>query len=539
MLEEFLIRPILKDVLGHHFVPQVKVEKSSKRPDYAFFENETDVNQAFENRGKDDLYKRALAVGDAKSWKTSLDKKVRGIKGSFEFQNPSFQIDYYLHVTPVQWGILANGHHWRIYNKETSYKLDSYYEVDLATILDKNDVEGFKYFYMFFRVNAFIKGADGRSFLDRVNEESIAYAKKLGDNLQKNVYEAMKFLSEGFFALKENGLVLNEHDLKEVQENTLKLLYRLLFIFYAESRKLLGKDSPEYKKLSLESIKYDIADKFDKSDIILPVSTDYWNKLNTLFTLINEGSESDKFRNLKNIPYIPAYNGGLFDADRNPFLRDKKIGDDFIAKAIDLLAREGKDFIDYSTLGTRQLGSIYEGLLEYKLKVAEEDLVAIKEKGHEKWLLKKDAEGKKTFDEISGGAIYLATDKGERKATGSYYTPDYIVKYIVRNTVGPILDEKRKTWGEKGQGERPFLHEILSIRVLDPAMGSGHFLVEACEFLANKLVEAWGEARPEDLESEEVAEHDVHWARREVVRHCIFGVDLNPMAVEPERIRSA
>ncbi|MBU3968098.1 MAG: Eco57I restriction-modification methylase domain-containing protein, partial [Euryarchaeota archaeon] len=111
-------------------------------------------------------------------------------------------------------------------------------------------------------------------------------------------------------------------------------------------------------------------------------------------------------------------------------------------------------------------------------------------------------------------------------------TPDYIVKYIVRNTLTPILDERRIAWKEKGLGERPFLHDILSIKVLDPAMGSGHFLVEACEFLANKLVEAWGEARPEELESVEVAEHDVHWARREVVRHCIFGVDLNPMAVE-------
>ncbi len=532
MLEEFLIRPILKVALGHYFVPQAKVELGSRRPDYAFFENDAILNEALEKKGIDDLYLKAVAVGDAKSWKTSLDKKVKGAKGSFEFQNPSFQIDHYLHITPVQWGILTNGHHWRIYHKDTSYKLDSYYEVDLVTILETNDIEGFRYFYLFFRLNAFVKDASGRSFLEKVKDESIAYAKKLGENLQKNVYDAMRVLSEGFFEWKDNALAKDETGLKEVQENTLKLLYRLLFIFYAESLKLLDRDNPEYKKLSLESIKYDVANKIDGRELILRATTDYWNKLDTLFALINEGSESEKFRIPKNILSIPAYNGGLFDPKRNPFLQNKRIGDEFIAKAINLLAREGKDFIDYSTLGTRQLGSIYEGLLEYKLKVAEEDLVAIKEKGHEKWLPKKEAEGKKTFDEIRGGAIFLATDKGERKATGSYYTPDYIVKYIVRNTLTPILDERRIAWKEKGLGERPFLHDILSIRVLDPAMGSGHFLVEACEFLANKLVEAWGEARPEDLESEEVAEHDVHWARREVVRHCIFGVDLNPMAVE-------
>ena len=532
MLEQFLIKPILEEVLGHYYIPQAKVEKGSRRPDYAFFESDTALSDALKNKENDDLYLKAIAVGDAKKWRVLLDKKVKGSRGSFEFQNPSYQIDQYLHLTQVQWGILTNGHHWRIYYRETSYKLDSYYDIDLVTILETNDIESFKYFYLFFRLEAFIKGPDGKNFLDRVNEGSIKYAKKLGDNLQRNVYESMKIFSEGFFKWQENNLTPNEHGLKEVQINTLKLLYRLLFIFYAESRKLLDIDKPAYQALSLESVKYGIADKIDNRELILPVTIDYWGKLDTLFSLINEGSESEKFRIPKETLYIPAYNGGLFDYNRNPFLHEKKIGDEYVARAIDCLSREGNEFIDYSTLGTRQLGSIYEGLLEYKLKVAEEDLVAIKEKGREKWIPKKDGNNKKIFDEVVAGEIYLATDKGERKATGSYYTPDYIVKYIVRNTLEPILDKKRKAWGKSGLGERPFLHDILDIKVLDPAMGSGHFLVETCEFLANRIVEAWGEAQPEDLESEEVAEHDVHWARREVVRHCIYGVDLNPMAVE-------
>lgn len=532
MLEQFLIKPILEEVLGHHYIPQAKVEKGSRRPDYAFFENDAALSEALEHKENDDLYLKAIAVGDAKRWKVLLDKKVKGSSGSFEFQNPSYQIDQYLHMTKVQWGILTNGHHWRIYFNETSYKLDSYYDIDLETILETDNVEGFKHFYLFFRREAFIKGPDDRSFLDQVYDGSVKYAKELGDSLQKNVYEAMKIISEGFFERSENHLVPDEHNLREVQENTLRLLYRLLFIFYAESGKLLNTDNPAYDALSLESIKNKVAGKIDNRELILPVTTDYWNKLETLFALINEGSESERFRLPKETLYIPAYNGGLFDPDKNHFLHTKKVGDEYLARAINLMARDDGDFIDYSTLGTRQLGSIYEGLLEYKLKVAEEDLVAIKEKGKEKWIPKKDAQGKKTFDEVLAGSIYLATDKGERKATGSYYTPDYIVKYIVRNTLGPVLEDKRKAWSEKGLGERPFLHDILDIKVLDPAMGSGHFLVEACEFLANKLVWAWGEAKPEDLESEEVAEHDVHWARREVVRHCIYGVDLNPMAVE-------
>lgn len=529
MLDRFLITPILEKVLGHYIIPQAKVEKGSMRPDYAFFENDAALNEALEHKESNDLYLKAIAVGDAKKWKVLLDKKVKGSKGSFEYQNPSYQIDLYLHrIQPVWWAILSNGRKWRIYYKETSYKLDSFFEVDLATILETNDAEGFKYFYLFFRLEAFIKGADGKNFLDEVYEGSIAYAKELGDNLQKNVYEAMKILSDGFFSWKDNNLTNSESDLKEIQENTLKLLYRLLFIFYAESRKLLDIDNSVYRELSLESIKYDIANKIDKREVILPVTTNYWGKLNDLFALINEGSESEKFGIPEETLNIPAYNGGLFDPERNPFLHEMKIGDAYVAKAIDLIARESVRFIDYSTLGTRQLGSIYEGLLEYKLKVAEEDIAAVKEKGREKWVSKKDAQGKKIFDEVAAGEIYLVTDRGGRKATGSYYTPDYIVKYIVRNTLDPIIEEKHKGWTM----DRPFLHDILDIKVLDPAMGSGHFLVEACEFLANKLVEAWGEAQPEELDSEELAEHDVHWARREVVRNCIYGVDLNPMAVE-------
>ena len=140
-----------------------------------------------------------------------------------------------------------------------------------------------------------------------------------------------------------------------------------------------------------------------------------------------------------------------------------------------------------------------------------------------------EAGKRKILDRAEAGEIYLATDKGERKATGSYYTPDYIVKYIVKNTIEPVIEKKKQEWLGTS---RPFADHILSIKVLDPAMGSGHFLVEATDQLARWLVQAWATARPEEADSKEIAEQDVHWARREVVRNCIYGVDLNPMAVE-------
>ncbi|MBW1825338.1 MAG: hypothetical protein JRI87_12455, partial [Deltaproteobacteria bacterium] len=200
---------------------------------------------------------------------------------------------------------------------------------------------------------------------------------------------------------------------------------------------------------------------------------------------------------------------------------------------------------------------------------------------------------------VRDGEVYLVTDKGERKATGSYYTPDYIVKYIIENTLGPlvgriyreidwaqeiknnkrnlneIFEEIIKENGEEdkenllrlwqltrsNQERRDFLlnmldgaqpshgydpiERILQLKILDPAMGSGHFLVEATDFLARELLrilsgEPLGKSAKE-MEIKEAQEpygktgpeeEDIRWARREVVERCIFGVDLNPLAVE-------
>jgi hypothetical protein len=145
-LEENFIRPMPR-ILGHHFGVQSKVSGKGRRPDYAFFPNE-DSKDAAEAGPDDDYYRHAVAVGDAKAWKVSLDKSRKG-QGSFEMQNPSFQIDVYLRDTPPKWAVLTNGRLWRLYHETTSYKMGSYYEVDLSALLAAGDVEAFKYFYFF------------------------------------------------------------------------------------------------------------------------------------------------------------------------------------------------------------------------------------------------------------------------------------------------------------------------------------------------------------------------------------------------------
>ncbi len=255
-------------------------------------------------------------------------------------------------------------------------------------------------------------------------------------------------------------------------------------------------------------------------------------------------------------------------------------------------------FIDYKSLEVRHLGSIYEGLLEFKLKVATEDLTTKTEKGKETFIsLTKVAARSRSRAEVvvRKNAVYLSNDKAERKASGSYYTPDPIVEYIVANTVGPVLDEKlealradfrkvRKTFDneikkakvapipqpiQKGemderqwanlktyQAHKDLVDRLFDLHVCDPAMGSGHFLVEVVDFVTDRLLKflnqfpinpinyALERTRASIIESlgqqgvtvDPANLTDINLLKRHVLKRCVYGVDINPMAVELAKV---
>ncbi len=446
-LEEKFIRPMFRK-LGIPFEVEESTSRTQRRPDYGFFESEEAARGAFERREEGgDFYKNAVAVADAKRWGRPLDTRGSG-EHERDFENPSYQIHVYLQeVDDAQWAVLTDGQKWRLYYGPTSHRLDSYYEIDLPTVLEKGDLEDFKYFYLFFRHEAFLEDASGDSFLDDVYGESNVFAQELGEDLQDNIYEAIKVLSEGFLQYPENDL--DEDDLDQIHDSSLIYLYRLIFVLYAESegRDLLNTDNEIYEQsYSLNSLKQEIAEELDSADPKYRNWQDnLWSRLEELFKLIDQGSRS------RGIPeedlYIPAYNGGLFrtDPDTNDsqearFLANHEVGNAYLARVIELLTRSqsegGKIFVDYSSLDVRHLGSIYEGLLEYQLNVADEPLAL----NDGEYVIPDEG------DEIivETGEVYLTTGSGERKATGSYYTPEYVVEYIVDNTLGPLVGDIRK-----------------------------------------------------------------------------------------------
>lgn len=558
--EDVFIKPVL-ELLGFKNIPQVvtRGKGRAERPDYALFANESERDVAYTLQNNETaFYSKVLVIAEAKYWERQLSKVSANDKRDiYKNENPSFQISSYLTGTNVDWGILTNGREWRLYYRQASSTATEFYPIDLVELLEGADLEKFKYFWLFFRSAAFIKDSYNKNFLERVREGSITYATQVGNDLKTLVFEQIfPELAGGFVAdgIRRGKTV----EPKQVYAATLLFLYKLLFLLYAEARNLLP-ITTAYRDYSLIKITQEIAGSVDKQKTLSQTSTKIYRSLLGLLEIVDRGDAALE---------VPRYNGGLFHCDfhefedikyypDNYFLYEYQLSDAVLFPALDKLARFEKLPIDYSFLGVRQLGSIYEGLLEYRLVIEDENK----------------------------GKVHLENDKGERKATGSYYTPDYIVKYIVSHTLKPILEERKQQFADlmtqihqlhekladgrlgvqsnKGlqkdlqRLERKAQNTLLDIKICDPAMGSGHFLVEAVDFLTDELISIlneYPEYNPvlqmfevtrnsivENLQQQGITIdvnklEDTQLLQRVVMKRCIYGVDLNPMAVELAKV---
>jgi len=518
-------------------------------------------------------------------WSVSLD----AVSDNEEFKSLTVMevAQQALSRADVDWAILTNGQKVRLLSKTTAHKLRSFMEIDLVAIserwVEREAQLAFRYLLGLCSGRSIIeKDSQDRTRLERALRESERHGKEISDELKKNVFSALEELGEGFLAymrskpaeleawrkrrtpsLSTEEFLKSDELLTDIYHESLSLMYRLLFLFYAEGRDLLPMEDETYRdSYSLESIRDDIIATHDDPDpksFFSPGAYDLWDRLKELFDAVDGG--------WKNI--IPAYNGGLFDPEQHPFLETFKINDQQLADAIDLLSRtrpgavrgEGRKKVTYRDLDIRHLGSIYEGILEYHAEIADQEKVTVKrgtggkaaeeyvapselsadEKKHLKAYrdaVKEDEEnptlprGCKVTGLVEPGEYYLIYGgrESKRKSSGSYYTPDYIVQYIVENTVGPLVRGETQPKPESGEAQPLSSDEILELKVLDPAMGSAHFLLAATEFLAREYGAACiREGRDKDGVMSD--EDFVHY-KRIIAERCIYGVDSNPMAVE-------
>jgi len=528
--------------LGWHFIPGEKLPKPPtwKKPDYCLYPDEQ-TKQSVAAGDPAAIFRASSTVLEAKKYDHPLDRvSERETPGRF----PSEQIQDYLTYAKdaagrfFNWAILTNGDEWRLYCEQAAPA--AYFSFHLARGSEFCSLEEFRLFAALFRPRSLHRDPQGRCFLDDLREGALTHQVKLEENLRNRVFDVLEDLAGAFYFSPDNNLT--QSHLPAVYQTSLIFLYRLLFVLYAESRDLLpvrrtgaGARTTYLHDYSLSRLVARLRDTQAFAHESLP---DLYEELLRLFHLVN-GTYPARNRSLN----VTRYNGGLFDPKQHPQIEQWRVGDAKLADVLRQLifaqppARRRSsqqriftdETIDYATLEVRQLGDIYEGLLGAHLA-------------------------------RSNGHLQLLDDRGQSHREGIVYTPDWVVRYLVRTSLQPLLDEIEQTPEVAAaiaadSRDNSFAEAVLALNIVDPAMGSGHFLVRATEFLADQIVRhpttkrmtdqiiAAGDRRRrrEDIlgdglipvspgVAQETAE--IAYWRRRVVECCIYGVDTNPLAVE-------
>ena len=545
--EKELICPVLEALGWTDSLPQQGSARKEDIPDHLLFADADAKKRAIARSTSEDRYKDALLVQESKRFARSLDNREESDK--IQEGTPHGQILRYLSTADIvsegniRWGILTNGSVWRLYDQRARPRATGFFEIDLQSLLNENNEDGLRTFFLLFRRDAFVlpQGAT-TTFLETALAEGRRYEEKVTQDLSSVVFD--RVFPKVVTALANTAGA----SLPEVRSAALIFLYRVLFILYAEDRGLLPVNDLRYDDYGLRKrVRDDIAQRKSQNDIFSGTAANYYNRLLELFRLIDKGDASIS---------LPPYNGGLFASTAAPLLENVRLSDALIADIIHDLSHSESDgehrFVNYRDMSVQQLGSLYERLLEREPVRA------------------------------ADGSVSVRPNPYVRKDSGSFYTPQELVDLIVEQTLKPLAEERLQVFEERAEAlksdNRPKPERrtelakldpavaVLNLKVLDPAMGSGHFLVTAIDFLSDYISELieYVPVVPEWLNGEYVSPlveridairkdilkraDESGWVidkaqftdqaiiRRMVLKRCIYGVDKNPLTVELAKV---
>lgn len=414
-------------------------------------------------------------------------------------RSPAFALQDYLNDSDAAlWGLVTNGTVIRLMRDNASLTRPAYIEADLAAIFTNEDVASFAVLWSLIHRSRF--GAAGTPatdcVLERWRDAGAREGEAARDRLASQVEVALKVLGSGFLEANPDlaaRLRSGEVNLVEWFNELLRLVYRLIFLMVAEDRNLLHPDiaKPEARKLYVEGYSLTAL----RAQCVRAAS---WDKHHDRFEAIKI-----VFRALAHgqpALGLPAL-GGLFAADMLPHLETARLRNRAFMEALYRLSwlsdKAGMVPVNWRAMETEELGSVYESLLELQPQLGDD-----------------------------GKTLCFASEAAEqkgnqRKTTGSYYTPDSLVQALLDTALDPVLD---KTEAEAADP----VAALLKLNVIDPACGSGHFLLAAARRIATRVARIRAEGTPSLA--------DFRHALRDVARNCIYGVDRNPMAVELTKV---
>lgn len=379
----------------------------------------------------------------------------------------------------VRWCYCLTGPRLRVLDARRTYSR-RFVEFDLATAVA--DPRGFAVLWGLLRAAAFaLPGHDpGEPLLDRAVVLSEQHRAQVRASLQQGVHDALLQLVRAFASAGARRRA--QTDYGGLFDESLIVVYRVLFLLFAEARGLVPGWHPVYREsYTIESLRAPV------ERVQRPRGL--WESLQAIARLAHRGCRAGSLR-------VPPFNGRLFSPVHAPLADSLPLDDGAVRLALLALTTRpggsGRERIAYAELGVEQLGGVYERVLDFEPAAPAGDVRRL-----------------------------TLVPAERRKSTGSYYTPRTLTEYVVRRTLAPLVQDAAP-------------EAILSLRVLDPAMGSGAFLVAACRYLAaayeTSLVNAG------ILSAADVDERERAGFRRAVAQRCLFGVDLNPMAVQLGRL---
>ena len=550
--EQDLIRPVLELLGWSDYLPQQAAAGHEDVPDHLLFANVAAKTRATARGNSDERFQDALIVQESKRFGLALDQRDRA--DGHRAGTPHGQMLRYLTTADVasdgriRFGVLTNGSVWRLYDRRARPRAGGFFEADLADLLQAGNEDGLRTFLLLFGRDSFtLQGTATTTFLEAALAEGRRYEESVAQDLSGVVFERVFPRLVGAVAD-----AAGDENLAEARSAALIFLYRLLFVLYAEDRGLLPVNDTRYDDYGLRKrVREDVARRMAEKDTFSATAGHYYNRLIELFRQIDRGDESIG---------LPPYNGGLFASDAAPVLERIRLPDTVVAEIIYDLSHTAaggpehgfRRFVNFRDMSVQQLGSIYERLLEREPTRA------------------------------ADGGIEIRLDSYARKDSGSFYTPQELVDLIVDQTLKPLAEERLRAFEARARelaGDRRSKAErmamlarldpavaVLRLKVLDPAMGSGHFLVSAVDFLSDYIAELiefvpavpmWLEGGYESPLVARIAEirraivrraQEGNWIidmaqltdqaiiRRMVLKRCVYGVDKNRLTVELAKV---
>jgi len=419
-------------------------------------------------------------------------------------------VQEYLNKTEHLWAIATNGYRWRLLRDSSLMTRLTYIEFDLEQILNGENFAEFGLFYRLFHRSRLPESVDDadKCLLEYYHQEALQQGGRVRERLREGVEKALIHLGNGFLQHPQNEHLrvrsasaqfsdaLKRYE-PEYYRQLLRLVYRLLFLMVAESRNLLFiGDDLEKARIYREYYSIErLRELAERPNYRREGFQDLWQGLWVTFLLFDENWRGELLG-------LSPLNGDLFGSQTLPDLAGCAIDNHDLLVAIrhlSLYQDKGLRRVNYAALDVEELGSVYESLLDFHPQIIQR-------------------QGKYEFALVFGS---------DRKTTGSYYTPPQLVQQLIKTALEPVIAEKLRSASAQSHPDAPPKYEqaLLSLKIVDPACGSGHFLLAAARRIGKELAKI----RTQEAEP---GQEPLRQAIRDVIQNCIYGVDLNPLAVD-------